>query len=405
MRTQSFRANAGFTLVEALIALVITAFGMLGLAGMQMMMSRNAEVAKQRSEATRVAEAKLEELRSFTQIATGAGVVSWDGLTSGSDTQTSTETNTTYTRTWTLSTATTDAGHVTNPYRTIKVDVTWTDRAGVTTVTNGVSNIVTLNSVISQTDPADSGALAFPLPANTTIKRPKNRSLNIPIPSKQLTDGNNSVYSTSSFSIVFNNDSGYVTKKCNPVTDVDLIATESQLTGCVDFDGYVLSGYITKTMASFPSALGINETDLASRLEGDAVGIDCAVETAENQNTEALLSDYKFYLCVIPVAIPVADGGSWSGRVHLSGMNTGTDYLVCRLQYPTSATGTSNQRNVQPYTSVAESLDNQNYIITTSNSCPSVTNGTTSLATIEHQNCRSSNPNSNSARATDCPAT
>jgi Tfp pilus assembly protein PilV len=400
MRIQRIHANAGFTLVEALIALVITAFGMLGLAGMQMMMSRNAEVAKQRSEATRVAEAKLEELRSFTQIATGAGVVSWDGLTSGSDTQTSDETNTTYTRTWTLSTATTDAGHITNPYRTIRVNVTWADRSGVTTATNAVSNIVTLNSVISQTDPADSGALAFPLPANTTIKRPKNRSLNIPIPSKKLSDGNNSVYSTSSFSIVFNNDSGYVTRKCDPVSDVDDVDTEDELTGCVDFDGYVVSGYISKTMTSFPASLGINETDLAARITGDAAGVDCAVDTATNQNTEATLSDYKFYLCVIPVSTPVADGGSWSGRVHLSGMNTGTDYLVCRLQYPTTATGTSNQRNVQPYTSVAESLDNQNYIITTATSCPSVSNGTTSLATVLHQDCRSSN----ASRAADCPA-
>jgi len=400
MRIQRIHANAGFTLVEALIALVITAFGMLGLAGMQMMMSRNAEVAKQRSEATRVAEAKLEELRSFTQIATGAGVVSWDGLTSGSDTQTSDETNTTYTRTWTLSTATTDAGHITNPYRTIRVNVTWADRSGVTTATNAVSNIVTLNSVISQTDPADSGALAFPLPANTTIKRPKNRSLNIPIPSKKLSDGNNSVYSTSSFSIVFNNDSGYVTRKCDPVSDVDDVDTEDELTGCVDFDGYVLSGYISKTMTSFPASLGINETDLAARITGDAAGVDCAVDTATNQNTDATLSDYKFYLCVIPVSTPVADGGSWSGRVHLSGMNTGTDYLVCRLQYPTTATGTSNQRNVQPYTSVAESLDNQNYIITTATDCPSVSNGTTSLLTIEHQNCSSSN----ASRAADCPA-
>jgi hypothetical protein len=77
-------------------------------------------------------------------------------------------------------------------------------------------------------------------------------------------------------------------------------------------------------------------------------------------------------------------------------MSTGTNYLVCRFQYPTSSTTNANQRNVQPYANFAESLDNQNYVISTRGSCPTVQG----LDTTLHQSCTGSS----SQRATDCPA-
>jgi len=377
---RTLRRQAGFTLLEALIALLITAFGMLGLAGMQMMMSRNAEVAKQRSEATRLVEQQIETLRGYTQIQTAAGVVSWNGLASGTDSVTPSGSNTTFARTWTL------GGTIDDTMRTLKVTVTWVDRANET-------NTLTMNTVIAQVDPARSGGVGFPLPANTNLRRPMDRSLNIPFPARDI-GGGTSVYSLSNFAIVFSNDSGYVVKRCDAV-DIDTVQSEEDLTNCSDFNAYIVAGYVSKTMNSFPASLDINETDLASRLTGDEPGIECSMQTAENQNSGATISDYKYYLCVIPVA---ASNGSWSGRIHLSGMNTGTDYLVCRFQYPDTNYIDDNQRNYQPYSLVRQSLDNQNYVITTSNSCPTVSG----LATTLHQRCTASE--GSATRTANCPA-
>jgi len=91
-----------------------------------------------------------------------------------------------------------------------------------------------------------------------------------------------------------------------------------------------------------------------------------------------------------------AAGDAWAGKVLLTGMASGSNYLVCRFQYAATNGLTDNQRNVQAYTNVRESLDQQNYYLTTSGSCPTVSG----LATTEHQRCTSSNAN----RATDCPA-
>ena len=366
----SLRAQRGFTLLEAMIALMITAFGLLSLAGMQMMLSRNADVAKQRGEATRLAQERVENMRSFTAIDTTAGMQAWNDLANGADTTT---TNATYTRTVTLQ------GTVDDPLRFAQVAVAWRDRADE-------DQSVVLRTVISRTDPSDIGALGFPLPQNTTLKRPKNRSLNIPIPARDVGNGKSVYQVNSNFAVVFGNDSGYVVQKCDfTVTSVD------QLDQCEEYDAYILAGYISKTMSSFPPALGVNTGSLTGYDTSRAV--DCSMGDATNQNTGGTIAGYKYYLCIIPVTT----GGSWGGTLRLAGMNSGTDYLVCRMQYGPMAGVSDTARNVQPYVEVSDSLDNQNYVITTSGNCPTVS----SLATTEHQRCRSSN----ASRATDCPAT
>ena len=155
----------GFTILEAMVALLVAAFGLLGLVGLQVTLSRNADVAKQRGEATRLAEEKLEDLRYFTAIDATQGQESWAQLSDGTDTAT---TNVAFSRTVTLDGSTSDT------MRFAQVSVNWVDRA------NERQSVV-MRSVVSRTDPADVGALGFPLPNNTTLKRPKNRSMNIPV--------------------------------------------------------------------------------------------------------------------------------------------------------------------------------------------------------------------------------
>jgi Tfp pilus assembly protein PilV len=378
MSTRSRRARAalstnarqrGFTILEAMVAMLVTAFGLLGLVGMQMSLSRNADVAKQRGEATRLAEEKLEDLRSFTAIDATQGQESWAELSDSDDTLT---TNVAFSRAVTLD------GSASDTMRFAQVAVTWRDRA------NEQQSVV-MRSVVSRTDPADVGALGFPLPNNTTLKRPKNRSMNIPVPATDLGNGKSAYQLANNLAVVFSNDTGYIVQKCD-----FQITTAAQLDSCEAYDAYILAGYVSKTMSSFPSTLGVNTGSITGY--DTSRNIDCSFGDAVNQNSGGLIAGYKYYLCIVPVV----SGGTWSGTLRLKGMATGTNYLVCRMQYPTANGLTNNARNVQPYSSVNDSLDNQNYVITTSSQCPTVT----SLATTLHQDCRSSNLQ----RATDCPA-
>jgi Tfp pilus assembly protein PilV len=378
MSTRSRRARAalsttarqrGFTILEAMVAMLVTAFGLLGLVGMQLSLSRNADVAKQRGEATRLAEEKLEDLRSFTAIDATQGQESWAELSDSDDTLT---TNVAFSRSVTLD------GSASDTMRFAQVAVTWRDRA------NEEQSVV-MRSVVSRTDPADVGALGFPLPNNTTLKRPKNRSMNIPVPATDLGNGKSAYQLANNLAVVFSNDTGYIVQKCD-----FQITTAAQLDSCEAYDAYILAGYVSKTMSSFPSTLGVNTGSITGY--DTSRNIDCSFGDAVNQNSGGLIAGYKYYLCIVPVV----SGGTWSGTLRLKGMATGTNYLVCRMQYPTANGLTNNARNVQPYSAVNDSLDNQNYIITTSSQCPTVT----SLATTLHQDCRSSN----AQRATDCPA-
>jgi len=357
----------GFTLIESLIALLVVGAGMLLLSVTQMKLVQNADLARQRGEATRLAAEKIESSRGYTTIA-GTGATAWNGLAAGSDTSSS---NTAYSRSWTVD------GDISQPMRQINVAVSWTDRAGA-------AQSVNLSSVISRTDPADVGSLAFPLPANTTLKRPKNRNLNIPVPARDLGNGESVVQLANNFAVVFSDESGYVVKTCNFVVN-----TAADLANCTTTSAYIVAGYLSLDGTStFPASLGVN-----SSLVTGSTAVSCSVSNAVDQTSGATINGYKYYLCVVSVA---SVGAPWSGKLQLSGMATGTDYRVCRFQYPAAAGVNTNQRNVQPYSNVVESLDQQNYVITTANDCPIKS----ALATTAHQDCRSSNAN----RATECPA-
>lgn len=388
MSHRHHRPQRGFSLIESLIALVVTSFGLLAIAGISLKLAHNEDVARQRGEAVRLAQEKIEELRSFSQIDSAAGVVSWEGLAAATDTITqgtvfngeAYQANTTFERSWEL------LDTVDDPWRRVKVTVAWTDRV------NGAADKQSLSfsTILSKTDPFDSGSLAFPLAGNTTLKRPKNRNMNIPVPALDLNNGKSVVQLTGTFAVVFSNDTGYVVLTCSKT----VTTAEDLETGCVESNAYIIAGYVSLAgSASFPSGLAMSTADLSGI---DSSHTTCSLGNAVDQNTGATISGYKYYLCVI--SVPTA-GATWSGTMRLAAadLNAGsTNYTVCRFQFGESSDANSNMRNVQPYASVAESLDNQNYVIGSAASCPTVTG----LATTLHQSCRNSNGN----RATDCPA-
>lgn len=424
---QPIHLRRGFTLIEALIALLVMAFGILALVGMRTLLTRNADVSKQRTEAVRLAEEKIECLRAYTQMTSDATASAtrncmgallardtWAGMaTVASDPLnplTSSFSNTSYTRNWTLGGATTD------PMRPVSVTVAWTDRAGA-------NQTYSLTSVISQSNPDDEGSLGFPLPQNSNLKRPKNRNLNIPVPAIDL-GGGKSAYQVGTFAVVFSNDSGYVVEKCTGTLSATTYANATA--GCANYDAYIIAGYVsgdTAWTSSVANTLptGINTASLTGWDNSGSKTIACSYSPttqATDQNTgSAVAGVYRYYLCVVPIT----SGGTYSGTVRLAGMTAGTsgaatsntNWLVCRFEYPASTLWPNdNERNVQPYASVGSSLDSQNYYIVSSSSgasnpCPtvSVTTGngpsqqTFGVQTKLHQDCRTG------FMAANCPTT
>ena len=124
------RPSGGVSLVEAMVALAVMAFGMLALVGVQATLRMNNDLAKQRSEATLIATREVELMRNYFTLLTVAGQSgSWEQIVShAAEAYIPPESigNTSYQVARTVNTDTA------NRQKTFKVEVTWPDRTGIT---------------------------------------------------------------------------------------------------------------------------------------------------------------------------------------------------------------------------------------------------------------------------------
>lgn len=348
------RRQRGFSMLEALVAMLVMAFGLLAVAAFQITLSRNSDVAKQRTEATRLAQEKLEALRTYGTVAAYGSQI----IGSTSATQETVTTNATYTRTWGAAAVNTeDTG------RSVQVSVAWTDRAGD-------NHRVQLLSTVAETDPLDVGALMFPKPDGTILRRPKDRSIEIPIRATDI-NGTKKSYipwtGSSGGYLVFNNDSGDVVQKCSlPPTLSDLVNGVV----CVDYSAYLLTGYLSGNRATALYVNYVNPVSFSATLYMGATP-ECAIGNAEDQNDGATISGYLYYACLIQPTDHDSNNATarvWSGRSNINVSGGGTK--VCR--YTSSATTTDNNDHPATYSLVTRSLDNQNFAID-GGSCPTGT--------------------------------
>ena len=56
----------GVSLIEAIVAMAVMAFGMMAIVGLQTTLRQNSDIAKQRSEAVRIAEEAIEQWRGYS---------------------------------------------------------------------------------------------------------------------------------------------------------------------------------------------------------------------------------------------------------------------------------------------------------------------------------------------------
>jgi type IV pilus assembly protein PilV len=110
---RQLRDSKGFTLLELMIALVILAIGLLGLASLQVMAIKGNSYGQEMTVASTLAENQLEQLRQTTGT-----------LVNGTDTVTD-QNGITYTRTWTVTLNTPQQGAT-----TVLITISWTGPMG-----------------------------------------------------------------------------------------------------------------------------------------------------------------------------------------------------------------------------------------------------------------------------------
>ncbi|OGB05766.1 MAG: hypothetical protein A3E25_15240 [Burkholderiales bacterium RIFCSPHIGHO2_12_FULL_69_20] len=314
--------HRGVSLVEALIALAVMAFGMLAVVGVQSTMRLNSDLSKQRTEATRIASEEIERLRSFTSVAVVAGQpgVSYDEIASrvlDGYAPPDAIGNTTYaiTRTVTLVPGTRQ--------KVVSVQVRWTDRTNA-------QQTVTLDSVISRTAPTLGALLAVPIEGSPTNQR-GGRHVTIPPQALDQGDGSSRFEPPGSTGIAwyFNNLSG-VMRACD--ADGDDCVQGTLVSGTVLY--HLTASQADGASAENPQgpalnlATGPNALTLAS-----PVGASTVARCYSGHLTTSELSErngVSYYCAVIPAQVT-----GWGGRLNLQPI----DDTDAAITFSTSATG------------------------------------------------------------------
>jgi len=370
--------SRGVSLIEAVVALAVMGFGMLGVAAMQGTLRHNSDVARQRAEAARLGSEAIEALRSYSVVNAAAGKISYADIVSGVAAPqlnlpgTVTGTNATYTRTVQV------FDNTAQNRKTVQVLVTWVDRSNT-------QQEVRLSTEIERSPPELAAALIVP-GTGTVTQKPGGRHPTIPPQAVLNTDGTSSFSPPGGGSVVwvFNNGTGVIEKVCNP--------------GCVVGTGRLLAGYINFATLPVQPTWADSESPTEDALPAftatpPTAGIAIS-QTApasppsspqcfyEQLPGSPLPAKVIAYYCAIFVNTSTSPGFVWSGQSTLNGLSLATSigdssataFKVCRYTtlYGSAAnstlvgTGTpalTNDDHPFTYDKVDRNLVNQNFLV------------------------------------------
>jgi Tfp pilus assembly protein PilV len=353
--------QSGVSLVEALMALAVMAFGMLALGGVQTTLRLNSDLSKQRSEATRIATEEIEGLRVFTTVAPQNGQVDWINLASRTvDPYVPPDGigNTSYR---VVRTVTPVAG---TQQIIVRVQVQWTDRIGV-------QQTITLDSVIVGAAPVLSALISVP-PTPSAVNLIDGRDPTIPRQSVPV-DFNGRPSSAFKPQVsdpvvwIFDNATGEIVSICSGIATAQASITQADIDGatCPAIHGRLLAGTVRFDTSASPNSaapagaalpLAAASSPLYFHARSDAGGYSpvnqagppsCVViDTPYSALAASTLNAVAYYCIVYPAT---AEG--WGGQVNLqladhypNGVDTVAvaDYKVYRY----TQADTDNTRNV-----------------------------------------------------------
>ncbi|EHR70434.1 Tfp pilus assembly protein PilV [Burkholderiales bacterium JOSHI_001] len=398
LRNRSAAAR-GITLVEALVALAIMAGGMLGYVNLQSTLRQNSDMARQRSEATRLAQERMESLRRFTVVDNTPGQTSYAGLQDSAVTAVAgLSANTSFSIAHSVL-ATDDP-----PSKTLSVTVNWTDRSGA-------AQQVLLTSVVSGTAPALSGALGL-ASGSSTVQRSRGRHPTIPFVAHELGNGSSAFRASPTVVWIFNNATGVISGQCVvPPEQITENLTPADVASCSNNTvGQFLAGFVrferratpalTAADSENPSGTALN-LNLALLMDANTDGTRPSWQCFDDSpatSVAAALRRVVGYHCIVYAS----SSATWTGRSvvtptgftdvpdsawALHSSNPGS-YKVCRY---TPATDNSqvvaNREHPQRYEAVAGNLVNQNFLLISAvQSCPTDTPADLSTGDLVNSN-------------------
>jgi type IV pilus modification protein PilV len=371
-RTQS----RGVSLVEALIALLVVAVGVVGLLKFQSNSRLNSDVARQRTEALKLAQNDIEQLRSVSSAAD----IQNASRSVAPDTKNPANATFQVAREVTASAAAS---------KTVQVTVGWTDRSGA-------AQQVVISSLISVQPPALTGALAVAHRSADTL--PLNgRSADIPASAHDLDDGRSvlKLDSTQTDVHVFDNRSGRITSTCSGVQRQTRQIVVGDLTSCTTIAAVLLSGQVRFSLTAPPDAARPVDAPLALSMALTLSGgpyprpAHCG---AESMKTVSYFEDGKQRRAAVPLTatptswavsswvelgerftayhcVVVGKGtpAQWSGSLSVAPRGwalggTANDFKICRYTAQTP----------EAYVDVSTSLAEQNFLVIRGDqTCPS----------------------------------
>jgi type II secretory pathway pseudopilin PulG len=282
MKRNMPRRSRGATLVEALVAMAVMAFGMLAIVGVQQTLRVNSDLSKQRNEATRLAEREIETVR----MDASSGEAQFDAIPIGTTPSTVAGDNATFTVARTVSQAPDNATADNRSLMTYVV-VTWRDRTGE-------ERRVVMHDMLARVDPMLSGLVRAEKPL-TPVGRRSSRHPTIPGRAHDLGDGKSifkPVESNSTVAWVFNNSTGVITHFCT-VSSSLTSASLNSISGCTETAAQLLAGEIRFNLRGGTRDLG-SESVIKPVASGEVAWV---INNASKSVTR---------LCPVPAATPTA---------------------------------------------------------------------------------------------------
>ena len=388
----------GVSLIESLVAFAVLALGTAAAAHLQSQLHAAGDVARERSEAIRLAQGASEDMRAFTVVDRAPGQRSFADITSG-DASVS---------------ASSAAAHA--DYRierriddvafgatkSTRAAVRWRDR-------DGIEREVVLHSFIAAIAPAYAGSLALATGAVPGAPRGAfERAPTLPLTARRLGDGR-SAWKPSErgpIALVFDDRSGAVIGRCDAVATTlatrDLSA--AAISQCATGRWLLVGGTVRFTSTSPPDAASAHEPPLATAvaitlrdsdypappacfsearktvryvvdgsLHVDDVAADATAAAAGLASWDETGDRFLAWHCVVT---PRADG-RWSGSVALLGdgwtIGAGrNERRICRYAAAAANAIDANIASARDDVDVGTPLLNRSFlVIRGSDSCPS----------------------------------
>lgn len=366
----------GASLVEALVAMLVMAFGMMSVAGIQGRLRYSGETAKQRAEAMRMAHTELERLRGFVALQrtddVPADAIVFDEIRNDRYAVDASTTSYQFERTVTPM----PGGGV-----EVLLNVSWRDRSK-----DDEDEPLSVNwrTALAPVDPRFAASLAVPPDHGVAQRRHLDRHPAIPLAAKKL-DNDRSVFKPSpggTTALVFNNKTGMVTQLCTvEATTPSELLTDTDLLSCpVSYTGgaFLLSGHVMFSLGVTPSSDNPNDAVLPLQLAvtlntkpneleaTDSYSTQPICYTSSTANTAAGVNAVDYYCVIAPRDPTDADKGlRWSGRSVLTGLTLDTGGVrVCRYSDDYDGDKTiSNSEHPADYIKVTSSLPKQNFLV------------------------------------------